>query len=62
MNEPTCLHCGSNIERIDVFDSYENVSNVEYLCIGKCPTCDKEYQWCEVYELSHIKDLEEVDE
>lgn len=59
MYEPVCPLCKIDIERIDTIDSYEDISAVEYLCIGQCPSCGKEYQWREVYEFSHIKGLEE---
>ena len=59
MNEPICPVCGSDIERIDTIDSYEDVNSTEYFCVGECPTCGKGSQWREVYTFSHIKDLEE---
>ena len=59
MHEPVCPLCKVDIECIDTIDSYEDISTVKYLCIGQCPVCGKEYQWLEVYEFSHIKDLEE---
>ena len=59
MHEPVCPLCKVDIRRIETYDSYIDEEVTEFLCIGVCPTCGKEYQWLEVYEFSHIKDLEE---
>lgn len=59
MTEPICPLCKEDIRRTETFDSYIDAETTEFLCIGVCPTCGKEYKWLEVYEFSHIKDLEE---
>lgn len=59
MNEPICPHCGSDIEHVETVYSYTDEGSTEYLCVGSCPTCGREYQWREVYTFSHVKDIEE---
>lgn len=58
--EPICPHCGSAIDICDNVDENFNISSCEILVSGVCFSCGREYQWREVYNFSHIKDLEEI--
>ena len=60
MNEPTCPKCGYIIDCWETVDESTDVNTHKILCAGGCSHCGTDYQWWEVYNFSHIEDLEEV--
>ena len=50
-----CPHCNVEIETDDRIDIDIDDDHVECKMVGHCPTCDRNYQWFEVYE--HIKSV-----
>lgn len=60
MNEPTCPKCGYIIDCWETVDESTDVDTHKILCAGGCSHCGTDYQWWEVYNFSHIENLEEV--
>lgn len=48
-----CPHCNDEIETDDRIDIDVDDTFVECKVVGHCPTCDRNYQWVEVYK--HLK-------
>lgn len=54
-----CPNCGDYLEEDDCFDTITSTSWVEHLIVGHCPTCEKDYQWHNVFFYGGISDLHE---
>lgn len=54
-----CPECGDYLEEDDCFDTITSTSWVEHLIVGHCPTCEKDYQWRNVFFYSGVSDLHE---
>lgn len=52
-----CPECGDYLEEDDCFDTITANSWVEHLIVGHCPTCEKDYQWRNVFFYAGISDL-----
>ena len=57
-----CPDCGDFLEEDDCYDTITTSSWVEHLIVGHCPTCDKSYQWRNVFLYTGISELEESEE
>ena len=58
---PSCSHCGCTLIFFEHYDCYDDADEVLCFADGHCPKCLREYRWTDVYTLSRIEDLEEVE-
>lgn len=55
-----CPNCGEALEQDECYDTNFESDYIINLFAGHCPTCDKEFQWVEVYEFAGVDGIEEV--
>ena len=55
-----CPNCGAELEQDECYNSNFESDFITYYVAGHCPTCDKEFQWVEVYDYAGVEDIEEV--
>jgi len=58
---PSCPHCGCTLTFFEHYDCYDDADKTLFFANGYCPQCQREYRWTDVYILSRIEDLEEVE-
>ena len=55
-----CPNCGAELEQDECYDTQFGDDCITNFMTGHCPTCDKEFQWVEVYDYAGVEDIEEV--
>lgn len=55
-----CPNCGAELEQDECYDTQFGDDCITNFMAGHCPTCDKEFQWVEVYDYAGVEDIEEV--
>lgn len=63
MKVAECPYCKEELEIDESYDlDVENIYKVINKVVGHCPSCNKEFQWEEIYKYSHFSKLEEINE
>lgn len=60
-----CPHCGEDLVEDECYDTcferdFITKDFIVNYIAGHCPTCEKEFQWVEVYEFAGADEIEEV--
>lgn len=58
---PVCRYCGCILLFSEHYDCYDDADKALFFASGRCPRCQREYRWTDVYTLSCIEDLEEIE-
>ena len=56
-----CPRCGEGLVQDECFNTVFDIEFIANYISGHCPTCEKEFQWVEVYNYVGVEDIEEVD-
>jgi endogenous inhibitor of DNA gyrase (YacG/DUF329 family) len=55
-----CPNCDAELEQDECYDTRSENEYIVNLIAGHCPTCEKNFQWEEVYNYAGVDELEEV--
>lgn len=55
-----CPHCGEELIQDECYDTNFEGEYIANYIAGHCPTCEKEFQWVEVYNYAGVDEIEEV--
>ena len=55
-----CPNCGTELEQDECYDTHSEGDFIANYMIGHCPSCEKEFQWVEVYDYTGVDEIEEV--
>lgn len=61
MTKAKCPNCGEILIEQDIFDTNSEETKYYEFAVGHCPNCHKDFQWTYVFELTHVIDIQEIE-